>query len=77
MLWTEYAVSDKACKTQKQTWCSRQPYVTVIEVPGPGQQYLALPNEAVTGIESWQRLSGEIDHWLLAPFDVAFNITQL
>lgn len=57
-LWRNFAVTEKACSSQSQTFCSRQPYVTIIKVPNTAERYLALPNKAVTGSESWQNLPG-------------------
>lgn len=61
-LWTRYLATPEAQQRCKQEmtvaghWCDRREWVTVIQVQQ--DHYVALPNQAVTGVEEWFKVDG-------------------
>eukprot|EP00884_Botryococcus_braunii_P006241 jgi/Botrbrau1/15618/Bobra.4_1s0006.1 len=58
-LWTNYLATREVrdqCRTHMSVgghWCERREWVTLVQVLKGQDHYIALPNQAVTGVEHW------------------------
>jgi hypothetical protein len=61
-LWSLYLANEaahKKCEDEMKVaghWCDRRQWITLVQVEN--SHYVALPNQAVTGVEEWFKVAG-------------------